>query len=156
MSPAVVLLIVRVLLAVCLYAFLAAILVILWRDLRGAGSGPAAPAPAAHLLRLETTDGPGAAIPLGEINLLGRAGDNTIRIEDPTISQHHARIAFQSGQWILEDLGSRNGTRVNGLAVEGPLVITYGDDLQFGEVMLGLRPGRVPEVRSSTDDSLAG
>ncbi len=90
-------------------------------------------------------EAPGAPIPLGEISLLGRAADNTIRIDDPTISQHHARIGFRSGQWILEDLGSRNGTRVNGITVEGPLVITYGDDLQFGEVMLGLRPGPVPE-----------
>lgn len=146
MSPAVVLLIVRLLLAVCLYAFLATALVILWRDLRGAGSGLAVPAPAAHLVRLGPIETPEAPIPLGEISLFGRAADNTIRIDDPTVSQHHARIAFQSGQWILEDLGSRNGTRVNGIAVEGPLVITYGDDLQFGEVMLGLRPGRVPEA----------
>jgi hypothetical protein len=146
MSPAVALLIVRVLLAVCLYLFLATALVILWRDLRRAGSGLAVPAPAAHLVRLGRPEAPEAPIPLGEISLLGRAADNTIRIDDPTISQHHARIAFRSGQWILEDLGSRNGTRVNGITVEGPLVITYGDDLQFGEVMLGLRPGRVPEA----------
>jgi len=156
MSPAVVLLIVRVLLAVCLYAFLAAVLVILWRDLRGAGSGAAVPAPAAHLLRFESTEVPGGVIPLGEISLLGRAADNTIRIDDPTVSQHHARITFRSGQWILEDLGSRNGTRVNGFAVEGPLVITYGDDLQFGEVMVGLRPGHPPQGRPPKVDSAAG
>jgi len=148
MSPAIVLLIVRVLLAACLYAFLAAVLVILWRDLRGTGTAASLPAPAAHILLIEPTEGPGAAIPLGEINLLGRAADNTIHIDDPTVSQHHARIAFRTGQWILEDLGSRNGTRVNGFAVEGPLVITYGDDLQFGEVMFGLRPGHPPEDRT--------
>ncbi len=146
MSPAVVLLIVRLLLAVCLYAFLAAALVILWRDLRGTGPGHALPAPAAHLVRLGKIEAPEAPMPLGEISLFGRAADNTIRIDDTTVSQHHARIVFQSGQWILEDLGSRNGTRVNGIAVEGPLVITYGDDLQFGEVMLGLRAGRAPEA----------
>jgi len=146
MSPAVALLIVRALLAVCLYVFLATALVILWRDLRRAGSGLAVPAPAAYLVRLGLAEAPEAPIPLGETSLLGRAADNTIQIDDPTISQHHARIAFWSGQWILEDLGSRNGTRVNGITVEGPLVITYGDDLQFGEVMLGLRPGRVPEA----------
>ena len=81
-----------------------------------------------------------------ETNLVGRAADNTIRVDHVTVSSHHARIAFRSGRWILEDLGSRNGTRVNGIAVEGPLVITYGDDLQFGEVVFGLRAGAVPEA----------
>jgi hypothetical protein len=153
MSPAIVLLTVRVLLAACLYAFLAAVLVILWRDLRETGTAASLPAPAAHLLLIEPTEGTGAAFPMGEINLLGRAADNTIRIEDPTVSQHHARIAFRTGQWILEDLGSRNGTRVNGFTVEGPLVITYGDDLQFGEVMVGLRPGHPLDERSPRPES---
>jgi hypothetical protein len=153
MTPAVVLLVVRLLLAVCLYAFLAAVLIVLWRDLRRGGVGLALPAPAAHLVPLGPAAAPAAAFPLGEINLLGRASDNTIRIDDVTVSSHHARIAFRSGQWILEDLGSRNGTRVNGIAVEGLLVVTFGDDLQFGEVMLGLRPGQAPEALSSGDES---
>lgn len=147
MTPAVVLLVVRMVLALCLYAFLAVALILLWRDLRAPGiGGHAIVAPGAHLMAMGEVPGVQAPIPLIEINLLGRAADNTIRVDDVTVSSHHARIAFRSGQWIVEDLGSRNGTRVNGIAVEGPMVITYGDDLQFGEVTFGMRAGGVPEA----------
>jgi pSer/pThr/pTyr-binding forkhead associated (FHA) protein len=146
MSPAITLLIVRALLAAGLYAFLAIVLVSLWRDQRRGGSSVAAPL--AHLVRLGTGPEGGATFALAEVNLLGRAGDNTIAIDDPTVSSHHARMSFRSGQWILEDLGSRNGTRVNGMDLDGMLVVTHGDDLQFGEVVLGLRAGRAPQLGS--------
>lgn len=150
MTPAVALLIVRIALAVCLYAFLAAALVLLWRDLRAPGSGRSGAVPGAHLVAEDGGgDNPHGLIPLIETNLLGRAADNTIRVDDVTVSSHHARIVFRSGQWILEDLGSRNGTRVNGIAVAGPMVITYGDDLQLGELVFGLRAGGVPEASSA-------
>jgi hypothetical protein len=152
MSPAIVLLVVRALLALCLYAFLAVLLVILWRDLRRAGTGHAAQA--AHLKFLGSAEGKRVAFGLNDVNLLGRASDNTIAIEDATVSAHHARLSYQAGQWILEDLGSRNGTRVNGVGVEGMLVVTYGDDLQFGEVLLGLRAG--PAVPATAEDRPAG
>lgn len=156
MTPAVALLIVRIVLAVCLYAFLAGALALLWRDLRSPGSdGSTSPAPGAHLSAMGEMAGLRALIPLVEINLLGRAADNTIRVDDATVSAHHARIAYRSGQWILEDLGSRNGTRVNGIALEGPTVITYGDDLQFGEVLFGLRAGGLPEPPHSAEGSTA-
>jgi len=140
MSPAIALLVVRALLALGLYAFLAVLLVSLWRDLRLAGASQRVPQ--AHLVRLGSAEGM-AAFALNEVNLLGRASDNTIAIDDATVSAHHARLSHQGGQWILEDLGSRNGTRVNGVGVEGMLVLTYGDDLQLGEVQFGLRTGPV-------------
>jgi hypothetical protein len=146
MSPAIALLIVRALLAIGLYAFLAVVLISLWRDQRLAAS-TAAP-PMAHLVRLGAGPESGATFALAEVNLLGRAGDNTVAIDDPTVSSHHARLTFRSGQWILEDLGSRNGTRVNGMDLQGMLVVTHGDDLQVGEVLLGLRVGHPPQPGS--------
>ena len=139
MSPAIVLLVVRALLALGLYAFLAVLLVNLWRDLRRAGAGQAVPT--AHLILLGPADGAQVAYGLKDVNLVGRARDNTIAIDDVTVSAHHARLSHRAGQWILEDLGSRNGTRVNGVGVESMLVVTYGDNLQVGEVLLGLRAG---------------
>jgi FHA domain len=155
MTPAVVLLIVRTLLAICLYAFLAVALVLMWRDLRRPADGGAGPAPSAHLVLLGEGPGEPSAIPLGDLNLIGRAIDNTIQLEHVTVSSHHARLAFRSGQWILEDLGSRNGTRVNGIAVEGPMVVTYGDAVQFGEVTLGLRAGAVRDASPAATRSSA-
>jgi hypothetical protein len=156
MTPAVALLIVRSVLAVCLYVFLAVVLVLLWRDLRSPSAGRTSPVPGAHLIPLGERADLGSSIPLAEINLLGRAEDNTIRVDDVTVSSHHARVSFRSGQWILEDIGSRNGTRVNGIAVEGPMVVTYGDDLQFGEVVFGLRAGGVIETPPTAGYPSAG
>ena len=152
MSPAIALLVVRALLALGLYVFLAVLLVYLWRDLRRAGTGQAVPA--AHLMLLGCAEGERAAFALTDVNLLGRASDNTVAIEHVTVSAHHARLSHQAGQWILEDLGSRNGTRVNGVGVEGMLVVTYGDDLQLGEVLLGLRAG--PPAAAPAQDRRAG
>jgi pSer/pThr/pTyr-binding forkhead associated (FHA) protein len=152
MSPAIALLIVRALLALGLYVFLAVLLVHLWRDLRRAGSSPSVPV--AHLTLLGSAQGERAAFVLNGVNLVGRARDNTIALDDVTVSAYHARLSHLAGQWVLEDLGSRNGTRVNGVGVEGMLVVTYGDELQFGEVLLGLRAG--PAGTAPPDERPAG
>lgn len=46
--------------------------------------------------------------------VLGRDPDCEIQLDDPLVSRHHARVFFESGLWQIEDLGSRNGTRVDG------------------------------------------
>ena len=139
MIPAVVFLGMRVLLALVLYAFLAAVLVMLWRDLRSA-SRQGARVPLAHLLVCDGPDAGGGHV-LGEVNLLGRARDNTVWVSDSTVSAYHARLSFQAGQWWLEDLGSRNGTRVNDIPLEVPTVVTYGDEIGLGRVRLLLQLG---------------
>lgn len=141
MSPAVVLLIMRGLLAVVAYGFLGLVLYWQIREL-GSVAKPVAAPPAARLI---VEDGPeqGSSHPLAAVNLLGRATDNTIALSDATVSSYHARLSFESGQWRLEDLGSRNGTRVNGLALVGPLVVTFDDEIRLGEVSLRLTRGSV-------------
>jgi pSer/pThr/pTyr-binding forkhead associated (FHA) protein len=81
------------------------------------------------------------AVPLGSSNLLGRAADNAICLDDPLVSAHHARISFAGGQWLLEDLGSRNGTRVNDLMVESPIALAAGDVLTLGGITLSFEAG---------------
>ncbi|MEW6567538.1 MAG: FHA domain-containing protein [Chloroflexota bacterium] len=135
MNPALLLLALRAVLALLLYAFLALIVVMLWKDLRAAQAEPALPP--AQLVVLDGPE-PGRCHVLGEVNSLGRAADNAIRIPDETVSAYHARLSYQDGQWWLEDLGSRNGTWVNDVAVDQPLVITYGDVLRLGRVRLHL------------------
>jgi hypothetical protein len=128
----------RFLPAIPLYLFLGALLVTLWRE-RESVKGSHRQIPAAQLRR--QVDGEGTAHRLEEINLIGRAADNTIRLADTSVSAYHARLSFQAGQWWLEDLGSRNGTRVNQLRLEEPLVVTYGDVIHLGGVALVLSPG---------------
>ncbi len=138
MSPAVALLILRGLLAVVAYGFLGLILFWQLREL-GVAAKPFPTVPAARLM-VEAGPAQGSSHPLAGVNLLGRASDNTIPLPDATVSSYHARLSFQSGQWWLEDLGSRNGTRVNGLALDGPLVVTFEDEIRLGEVSLRLKP----------------
>ncbi len=75
---------------------------------------------------------------LKAINLIGRAADNTIVLPDERVSAHHGRITFSGGQWLLEDLGSRNGTFVNDLPLDGPMVVTLDDRVQVGSIILEL------------------
>jgi len=135
----------QVLLLVALYGFLGTLLFFLWRDERRAARG-APPPPPAHLLRLD--DDPPRAFPLVSSNLLGRAADNAISLDDPLISAHHARISYAGGQWLVEDLGSRNGTLVNELRVESPIALAPGDVLKLGGLSLRFESGLVPPPAS--------
>lgn len=71
---------------------------------------------------------------------VGRAPDCDLVLTHPTISQHHARIALAGGQRIIQDLGSTNGTFVNGarLARGEARVLTPADVVQLGPVRLHL------------------
>lgn len=138
------LVILRVLIALTIYAFLALILYYQRRDLRSA-TRMTEEMPAAQLIRVES-ESQIEPHPLRLVNLVGRAADNTISIEDKTLSAHHCRLSHYGGQWWLEDLGSRNGTMVNELVVEEPLVVTYGDIITMGRVEFRLEAGGQPAV----------
>lgn len=77
---------------------------------------------------------PGAAFTLeGDQITIGRDSTNGITINDAEISRRHARLTFQGGKYILEDLGSTNGTFVNGQRLAGPRVLKSGEVVSFGE-----------------------
>src|SRR5215212_8623813 len=77
---------------------------------------------------------PGAAYTLeGDQITIGRDSTNGIAINDAEISRRHARLTFQGGKYILEDLGSTNGTFVNGQRLAGPRVLKPGEVVSFGE-----------------------
>ena len=63
---------------------------------------------------------------------IGRSADTDFVIDDRTVSRRHATIRREGELWILVDLGSTNGTRVNGARVDGRAVIWPGDELGFG------------------------
>ena len=144
MSPEIVLLIVRIVLALALYAFLGVLLWFLAKDLRQS-TRAAEPLPHAHVLVGREGEGP-KGYRLAVTNLIGRAVDNSICLDDSTISAYHVRLSFQGGQWWLEDLGSRNGTAVNDLAIEEPLVVTYEDRIRVGRLEMKLTAGDPPEA----------
>jgi pSer/pThr/pTyr-binding forkhead associated (FHA) protein len=69
---------------------------------------------------------------------MGRGPENDLVIDDPMVSRIHARIEFDGKGWILRDLGSSNGTRVNGSPV-GSVVLSAGDVIKVGESSLEFR-----------------
>lgn len=144
MSPELTFLLIRGLGALILYSFLGLILFWLWRDFQSAHPGVAS-APRAQLVLSES----GKRFQLRAHSEIGRAAGNIIRIDDETISAHHARLMYQNGQWWIEDLASRNGTEVNGILVEEPLVVSFGDEIQMGRIVARLESGE-----SSLDDQV--
>ena len=77
---------------------------------------------------------PGAVFPLeGDQLTVGRDANNAVAINDAEVSRRHARLNFQGGKYVIEDLGSTNGTFVNGQRLTGPHVLKPGDVVAFGE-----------------------
>jgi predicted component of type VI protein secretion system len=86
--------------------------------------------------RLVLRAGPttGKAFPLEKEEMfIGREANNDVVINDPEVSRRHARLFVQGGNMILEDLGSTNGTSVNGQRLTGPYVLRAGEIITLGE-----------------------
>jgi FHA domain len=82
----------------------------------------------------------GTRITLGEHPItIGRAEDSTLVITDDYASARHARIVPQAGQWLLEDLGSTNGTYLGNAKVTGPTPVPLGVPIRIGRTALELR-----------------
>ena len=124
----------RVLFTGLLYLFLWRLFSALRRDLEVVASGAQAV--------LTVLEGPvdlvaGALLPGGTIAVrnaatLGRSPGNAIVLDDALVSQAHARLVHRHDGWWLEDLGSTNGTFVNGKPIAGLTRVSPGDVLGFG------------------------
>ncbi|NJL93098.1 MAG: FHA domain-containing protein [Anaerolineae bacterium] len=78
----------------------------------------------------------GTGLPLAPATVIGRAATSTIRLEDSFASNEHAHITWRQGQWWLEDQRSRNGTLLNGIPVQEGVVLSAGDLIEIGSVLL--------------------
>jgi pSer/pThr/pTyr-binding forkhead associated (FHA) protein len=74
---------------------------------------------------------------------IGRVPTNDLVLAERGISSNHARLVFDhNGQLYVEDLGSTNGTFVNGSQVDGLSPVAFGDEIQIGQVRLRLERAR--------------
>jgi hypothetical protein len=129
-------LILRVLMALVLYAFLGWVLLTLWRDLKQQR----------EILAAQKSPSIKLEIRIGDTLLkqdfqdveitLGRDLSCDCPLDSETVSAHHARLSYSQNQWWVEDLESTNGTFLNGESVLVPTVITNNDQLRCGEVFL--------------------
>jgi pSer/pThr/pTyr-binding forkhead associated (FHA) protein len=71
---------------------------------------------------------------------IGRADYNDVSLPDPSVSASHAKLQLREGVWMLADLGSTNGTRVDGEPVRGESPLSPGSTVTFGEVPVSFEP----------------
>jgi pSer/pThr/pTyr-binding forkhead associated (FHA) protein len=130
---------VRLLFLLMLYLFLARLIRVLLRDLRAAAREPVQRP--GRLVVLESPSGEpavGRSFGLDVITSLGRDVNNAIVIDDPFASTEHAILTFRGRTWYLEDLGSTNGSYINGHRIEGVAAMGFGDEVQIGQVRMRL------------------
>jgi len=61
---------------------------------------------------------------------IGRWEDNDVVIEDRWVSRYHVEVHYESDQYVVHDLGSKNGTLINGQRITAPTVLADGDEIQ--------------------------
>jgi hypothetical protein len=82
----------------------------------------------------------GTRITLGDAPItIGRADDSTLVLNDDYASTRHARLVPRTGQWLVEDLGSTNGTYLDRAKVTGPTPVPLGVPIRIGRTVLELR-----------------
>jgi hypothetical protein len=72
---------------------------------------------------------------------LGRSRDCDCVLAEPSVSRRHAELRREGGRWLLRDLGSRNGTRVNGMRLLDEAEVCPGDRVSFGDARFRLGEG---------------
>ncbi len=125
-----------------LYLFLWQLISVIWKDLRRPSPGEAKALP--EVGRLVVVDGgsssyePGHRFPLFGTTTVGRGPDNDLVLSDGFVSSNHAILSLRDGSWWLSDLGSRNGSWVNGEKIAGEVQLHPGDVVAIGQVKLKL------------------
>jgi pSer/pThr/pTyr-binding forkhead associated (FHA) protein len=94
--------------------------------------------------RLEVETGPGVPSPgewfdLGGVTVLGRSPESDIVILDPYVSARHAEIVLSGSGFFVRDLGSANGTYVNGRRLGRKRLLRRGDRLEVGDTVFRFR-----------------
>lgn len=124
-----------------LYLFLALVVRALLRDVRAASRDPSGALGRLVVIASASLPAAGSVFPLDAVTTLGRDLGCGVVLEDPFASSRHAILTFRGRGWYVEDLGSTNGTLVNGVTVAGGLPLGFGDELQIGEIRMRLERG---------------
>lgn len=104
----------------------------------------------AFRLIVRTGPNPGTVTELTkEVSLIGRDVTNDVVIGDAEVSRQHARITRTPGGYVLEDLGSTNGTFVNGERLTTPRVLNPGDLIALGETVTLTFDATTPEAAAT-------
>jgi pSer/pThr/pTyr-binding forkhead associated (FHA) protein len=140
MDPAVILLLLRLLSAALLLGFLGLIAWLIYQDVRLTKAVLARQQQVSGALRVVASESGEPAVDtlysLTPITSIGRAKSSTIVLDEGYVSTEHALLVQRGGQWWLEDLGSRNGTLLNGVELAETAVVSAGDVITIGGTAL--------------------
>lgn len=139
----------RVLFTGAIFWFIAMVVRAALRELRALATVglPVAPGPSSAANEIVLLDGGASGIPAGATwelypgMTIGRRPGNGVEMDDPFLSGNHAEIVQEAGEWWLRDLGSTNGTLLNGTPVVALTALRTGDIVQFGNVRLQVLTG---------------
>jgi predicted component of type VI protein secretion system len=133
----IILLVLRIAMIVALYAFLGWILLLMWRTLKQEAFFLSARKAAPLTLEMDTPEGVPQVFHFsaGDV-LVGRDPDCECALTDETISARHVRFTYHHSQWWVEDLGSRNGTGLNGAPLTTATIVVHGDMIKCGQTAL--------------------
>ena len=133
-------LLLRLILAIALYAFLGWALWNLLRELKQQGDKLAAQKKPAITLSIKTEQGQESKRQFSQPQLMiGRDTKCDVSIMDEALSAHHARLTHHHGQWWLEDLNSTNGTFLNREKLTTAAVVITGDHFKCGNTVFGIQ-----------------
>ena len=107
------------------------------RAVAGSAANPHAPL-VGRLVVVEPPESRGIAYSLADEISVGRAPGCQVTVDDTFVSQVHARVFSREGNYLVEDLGSTNGTYLNSKKVSGAMIMQRGDRLQVGNTVLEL------------------
>src|SRR5260370_7827122 len=104
----------------------------------------------AHL-KIEKGDGRPAVCGLHPARsaILGRSMECAMVLNDEHVSRRHAEIALEEGRWLIRDLDTPNGTRVDGQKIQGPVALEDGQEVAIGGVVLPFLLGTRPNTTNS-------
>lgn len=86
-------------------------------------------------------------------NIIGRDPDAAVWIDSAIVSRRHARLVVQDGRVTVEDLGSRNGTFVNGARLTGASPLVHGDEIRLGTLRLVVHVSTGQTATRTVDDN---
>jgi pSer/pThr/pTyr-binding forkhead associated (FHA) protein len=81
----------------------------------------------------------GTEVEVEDVTVLGRSPEADMNLDDPYASEFHMRLVAQDNGMVLHDLGSTNGTYVNGRRVTAPISLRRGDTIQVGKTVMEVR-----------------
>jgi len=128
-------------------AFVGLLYLFLWQMARSIGSHLGADMPSARrskrrageLIVVRSETQVGSRVAVTDSVVLGRSPDADALLDDPYASMFHLRLTMDGDTMSLADLGTTNGTYVNGRRVTGPVILNAGDSIQVGKTIMEVK-----------------